>query len=289
MYVSALDGLSLNGRIYSYADDTAIIVSSSNWESTWQKSESDIAVLDKWFSNNDLKINFDKSKCIAFTNNTRTEPNKKELNIHKINCNTISCSCPKLTRHTSVKYLGLLIDQNLKWNMHIDNLINKIRQLTYFFLTAKKILNINYLRITYFAMIQSLIQYGIVAWGGCNTTLIHKLSIAQKNIIKIILSKPKSFPSKELFKLLRVLEIENLYKKQAICFIYKTKAFKIKNNHHKLRKQYLEIPFTNTKKASNTFMQVGLRALDVIPDELRKCLNNPNFKYKLKNWFYYNL
>jgi len=46
MYVSALDGLSLNGKIYSYADDTAIIVSSSNWESTWQKSESNIAVLD---------------------------------------------------------------------------------------------------------------------------------------------------------------------------------------------------------------------------------------------------
>ena len=74
-----------------------------------------------------------------------------------------------------------------------------------------------------------------------------------------------------------------------ICFIYKTKAFKIKNNHHKLRKQYFEIPFTNTKKASNTFMQVGLRALDIIPDELKKCLNDPNFKYKLKNWFYYNL
>ncbi|VVC36760.1 Reverse transcriptase domain [Cinara cedri] len=41
----ALDRLSLNGKIYSYTDDTAIIVSSTNWESTWKKSESDIAVL----------------------------------------------------------------------------------------------------------------------------------------------------------------------------------------------------------------------------------------------------
>jgi hypothetical protein len=56
-----------------------------------------------------------------------------------------------------------------------------------------------------------------------------------------------------------------------------------------LRKQYFDIPFINTKKASNTFMQVGLRALDIIPDELKKCLNNPNFKYKLKKWFYLNL
>ena len=68
-------------------------------------------------------------------------------------------------------------------------------------------------------MIQSLIQYGIIAWGGCSTALKHKLSIAQKNIIKIILSKPKTFPSKELFKLLRVLEIENLYKKQAMFYL----------------------------------------------------------------------
>jgi retron-type reverse transcriptase len=38
MYVSALDILQLNKKIYSYADDTAIIVSNSNWESTWQKN-----------------------------------------------------------------------------------------------------------------------------------------------------------------------------------------------------------------------------------------------------------
>jgi len=62
-------------------------------------------------------------------------------------------------------------------------------------------------------MIQSLLQYGIIACGGCSITLKYKLSITQKNIIKIILSKPKTFPSKELFKPLQVLEIEKLYKK----------------------------------------------------------------------------
>jgi len=58
--------------------------------------------------------------------------------MHKSDWNTISCSYPKLSKHTSVKYLGLIIDQNLKWNIHIENLINKFRQLTYFFRTAKK-------------------------------------------------------------------------------------------------------------------------------------------------------
>jgi len=62
-----------------------------------------------------------------------------------------------------VKYFGILIYQNLKWNIHIENILNKLRQLTNFFLTANKILNKNYLRITYFAMIQSLLQYRIIA------------------------------------------------------------------------------------------------------------------------------
>lgn len=97
------------------------------------------------------------------------------------------------------------------------------------------------------------------------------------------------FPSKELFKLFRVLDLEKIYKKQAICFIYKAKAFKIKNNPHNLRKKYFEIPFTNTRKASNTFTQVGLRSLEIIPDAIRKCANYSHFKFKLNNWFYDNL
>lgn len=50
-------------------------------------------------------------------------------------------------------------------------------------------------------MVQSLIQYGLVAWGGCNSNLKYNLSVVQKNTIKIIFSQPKSFPSNELLKL----------------------------------------------------------------------------------------
>lgn len=84
---------------------------------------------------------------------------------------------------------------------------------------------------------------------GCSTTLKYNLSIAQKNIVKIILSKPKTFSYKELFKLFRVpTRTWNLYKKQAICFISKTKAFKIKNNLHNLRKHISKIHLLTRRK-----------------------------------------
>jgi hypothetical protein len=68
----------------------------------------------------------------------------------------------KLIKHHFVKYLGITIDQYLKWNINIENLIIRMRQLTYFFIIAKKILNKNIIRITYFAMAQSIIQYGLI-------------------------------------------------------------------------------------------------------------------------------
>jgi len=39
----------------------------------------------------------------------------------------------------------------------------------------------------------------------------------------------------KLFKLLRVLNIEKLHKKQAKCLIYKTNTFKIKNQSYNTR------------------------------------------------------
>lgn len=68
----------------------------------------------------------------------------------------LTCTCPKLIKHPFVKYFGLTIDQYFKWNMHIDNLIIKLRQLKHFFIIAKNILNKNYLRTTYFAISDSI-------------------------------------------------------------------------------------------------------------------------------------
>jgi len=133
MYVADLNNLNINGKIFSYADDTAAIVSDSNWESVWQKCEADMSLIDEWFSNINLMINYDKYKFIAFSNDIRTAPLKNEITIHKkLYCNTIKCTCPKLIKPHFVKYLGITIDQHLKWNIHIENL------LTYFFIIAKK-------------------------------------------------------------------------------------------------------------------------------------------------------
>lgn len=76
--LSTLSSLPLNGNIYSYADDTAILISYATWQLTWHKAESDMTLLDDWFFSNNLRINYNKSKFIAFLNETRTASEKKK-------------------------------------------------------------------------------------------------------------------------------------------------------------------------------------------------------------------
>lgn len=44
--------------------------------------------------------------------------------------------------------------------------------------------------MVYFAMIQSILQFGIAARGGFRVTANNKILTAQKSTIKIILNKP---------------------------------------------------------------------------------------------------
>lgn len=41
----------------------------------------------------------------------------------------------------NIKYLGIIIDQRLKWDSHIDNLIIKMKKLNYFYINSRKILD----------------------------------------------------------------------------------------------------------------------------------------------------
>jgi len=44
-------------------------------------------------------------------------------------------------------------------------------------------------------MTQSILQYGIITWGGLGIIARNKILRAQKSIVKIILKKPKTYPT----------------------------------------------------------------------------------------------
>jgi hypothetical protein len=97
-------------NIVLFADDTSIIVANPNHEqlqTTINKTFSDVVA---WFKANLLSLNFNKTFYIEFKTKKCQDP---AVNINYGN---------KITKNvTSAKFLGLTIDNLLKWDNHITN------------------------------------------------------------------------------------------------------------------------------------------------------------------------
>ena len=63
------------------------------------------------------------------------------------------------------KFLGLMVDDNLTWNNHIDQLISKLNSACYAIRAVNAMLTRKGLRILYFSYVHSIIPYGIILGG----------------------------------------------------------------------------------------------------------------------------
>ena len=63
------------------------------------------------------------------------------------------------------KFLDLVIDDNLNWNNHVDQLISRLNSACYAIRDVRAVLSKKALRMLYFSCVHSIIPYGII-FGG---------------------------------------------------------------------------------------------------------------------------
>lgn len=165
IFINDLCKLDTTGKIITYADDTVIIYSAANYDSLQNDINADLLKIGDWFNVNDLILNSNKTKYINFTlrNNDNVDLN---LIYHSLCTNNLNCNCPLIQKVNTFKYLGLHIDQNLKWKSHVQYLRSKLRIHMHTFYYLRKYVDQKFLKTLYFAWVQSILQYGIVVWGG---------------------------------------------------------------------------------------------------------------------------
>ncbi|CAH1995995.1 unnamed protein product [Acanthoscelides obtectus] len=89
-----------------------------------------------------------------------------------------------------------------------------------------EILDFRTLKTVYFALTESVINYGFVVWGNTSLATLSKLQVAQKWIIKIMLFKQKRYSSELVFRDSKILNLEQLYLKSLIRFMMKYDFYK---------------------------------------------------------------
>ena len=84
------------------------------------------------------------------------------------------------------KFLGLLIDNELKYEDHITNLANKVSSGCFAVRVTVQELGTRVGRTVYFALIESRLRYAICFWGNSSNHLLQTLFVLQKRALRCI-------------------------------------------------------------------------------------------------------
>ena len=85
-----------------------------------------------------------------------------------------------IKRQSSIKFLGILLDENLSWKKHLKLTQNKVANNIGLIYKAKPYLNKDSLLVLYFFYIHSYINYANLVWRSTNRTYLRKINSQQK-------------------------------------------------------------------------------------------------------------
>lgn len=228
VYINDLCNLKVeSGRVFSYADDTALVFSGPSWKDVQLATEKGLVRVANWLQRNLLSLNISKTKYICFSIYNNSQPDT-DFNIKVHTCGNHmndDCTCISIDKVTSTKYLGVMIDQRLSWYAHIDLVGNRIRKLTWIFKNLRHVASVNLLTRVYVALAQAVITYCIPIWGGAYKTKFIELERAQRHLIKVMFFKPYRFPTEKLYEISNLLTVRKLYVLYTILRLHKSLTY----------------------------------------------------------------
>lgn len=243
IYINDILKTNLEGAVTAFADDTALCFSGKTWEEVKAKAESGLSAIKTNLNNHLLTLNPEKTVYITFSATQAGNPDEMSLKLHQCLYPSI-CDCPTVTRTDSTKYLGITVDNHMRWHDHTRALTKRLRRQAYIYIKLRGFLSAVALKTVYYALTQSILTYGILAWGGCAATILDSVQKAQKLIMKVILKKPKRYETDKLFEEFEVLDVRQLFAKDAIIRLHKEpiRDLQRRQHAHQTRHKHLLLP-----------------------------------------------
>ena len=289
IYINDLPNVSNVLFYLLFADDTNIFISGQNIDSMCEQLNLALSSISQWFISNKLLLNVTKTNLMVFT----TKNKVYDVDNVKVTMDGIII---KQTRHT--KFLGVILDENLTWNNHIEHVQSKLNKTIGILYRARNRLDPNILKLLYISLVYPYLSYCILIWGHTHKTYLTKLFISQKKIIRIITFSDYYAHTNPLFTKLKLMKLREIYSYFMCIFFYKYINSQLPNNifdafftlttsihDYKTRHHSNLRPALHNTKASSFCIRVqGPKIWNSIPQDIKDCkLLNP-FKYKLKNY-----
>ena len=199
LYVNDLHNSSALDPII-FSDNTNLFYEYKGLKNLFSLVNQELQKISKWFEVNKLSLNVGKTKY-SFCH----KPSRKDDIAHLL---------PGfLIRVKLIKFLGVLLDENLCWKDHINYIENKVAKNIGLLYRAKLFLDKSSLLTLYYSYIHTYLRYANSAnyanlsLGSTNRTNLKKLLSQQKHAVRITNNRTRFDHTNELFKSPKILNI----------------------------------------------------------------------------------
>ena len=141
-----------------FADDTSVFIEGSCYETIINIMNVELSKISIWLKANKLTINIQKTFYMVF--------HRAKI---KKTTQTVMIQDTHILALNNTKFLGVIIDNKLKWNEHITYIKNKISKSIGILYKSRNYLNRHTLRNLYYTFIYPYLIYCVEVWGNaCN-------------------------------------------------------------------------------------------------------------------------
>ena len=289
IYINDMINCSNLLSLTQFADDSTITYSSLNLEQAIKTMEQELNRVLNWLAANKLIINLTKTHLMLFT--TRSRPESISILAKGQVINEIK----------EIKFLGVILDNKLKWNAHIEYISKKISKSVSILKMLKFTFPSNVLKNLYFSLIYPYYTYCNLVWGSAVSTHIEILVKLQKKAVRSISKVGYLDHTGPLFDNLKLLQVKEIYDFNCAKFIYQCYNNKnLKNFKDKLHtnssyhdyatrnKELVRKPEGRLKIFDNTVIERGIEIWNSLHDCIKNVTTIFSFKSQLKAYMMNN-
>ena len=201
-------------KIFSYADDTQILVDADSIDELKCKIETVITQAQSWYGSNTMKNNIAKTEILILNKGRWRKEDKIKV--------TQDRKPVFIKPKNQIKVLGIIIDSKLNWDAQVKSIKNKSLNITRNLHRINHTIPLKQRIQLYTTLTEPHFSYGDIIWGGCGVVNSKKLQTVQNFAAKSITGNKKRDSATQSLHKLKFLKLDQRRGVHEVVFAHKS-------------------------------------------------------------------
>ena len=287
IYINDLPNCLREATPRMYADDTSITIASNSVAQIEEVLNHELGNLSEWLIANRLSLNVAKTEVMLVGSRQKLATTSDQTFVTQIDDQEI-------TRVSHTKSLGVTIDQNLTWSIHVGEIVSKISSAIGALKRLRPFINKETAIKIYQALIEPHFDYCSPVWDGLNGQLSNKLQKLQNRAVRVLTNAAYEDSPSEILDHLGWDKLTDRRKKlKAVLMFKETRKlapkyiqglFKPIESCYEIRdiENKLALPKPRTDYLKRSISYSGPALWNSLPHQTRASHSVSNFKQSIK-------